>query len=167
MIKRSLLAGVLALGCVATSFATKLGTVNMPLVFKSAPQIQAIDAKLKTQFHARQAKLMSMQASLEKQQKDIKKNESVMKQSRLKTLQDKFAADMQAFQTERSSYKKAVYEAQTAAMNTFTTDLKGVIAKVAAKKGVDFVFAEREALYSAPGTDLTQPVLAALKKKAK
>ena len=138
----------------------------MPLLFKSAPQIQAIDANLKTQFHARQAKLMSMQAKLEKQQKDIKKNEAVMKQSRLKKLQDTFAASMQAFQAERSSYKKAVYEAQTAAMNTFTNNLKGVIATVAAKEGVDFVFAEREALYAAPGSDLTKPVLAALKKKA-
>ncbi len=162
--RTKLLAGICLAGLSFSAVAagtTSIGAVDMQSVFKSSTQIKKINAQLKTKFAARQKVLMKKRSSLQAEQKKLTKNKPIMSTSRYEKAKAKLDKALSAYTQSQVVYQKDVYNAQSAAMNQFTQDMKAVIAKVAKQHHITVVIDSSNALFVAKGSDLTSDVVKA------
>ena len=71
-------------------------------------------------------------------------------------------AEGQKLRAEQAAFQQALYAAQNKQMGVFLGKLKGVVKKIATKKGIVLVLPKDSVLYSADNSDLTSQVEDAL-----
>jgi Skp family chaperone for outer membrane proteins len=168
MLKNIVTVSALTAGLVfsAASFAAgseKIGVVDMKTILTSAPQMKAINAKLKTQFSKRKETILSQAKTLQADMSNYQKNKAVLSASKANTLKSKIGSEENQLRTEQMRYQQDLMAAQNKAMASFLNRLKFSVTKVANKKGLTVVLPKNNLLYASDNIDITSSVLDSLK----
>ena len=168
MIKRVLIVGALAIGLTAgaatfAASASNIGVVDMKAMWRSAPQMQAINNKLKKVFSQRKESILSQAKTLQSDMASFDKNKAILSKSKARMLKQKITGEETQLRTEQTHYQQDLMGAQQKALTGFLGQLKVAVTKVAKQKGLTLVMPKNNLLYSSSSIDITQQVLKNLK----
>ena len=156
-------AAVLLTMTFSSTFAAKIGLVDMQQVFSSSHGVSKIQAHLEKQFSAQRADMLKAMKSLQAKMKDFNKNKSVMSKKAQADARTKLQAAQRQLQKDQNSYQQAVVAAQTKAMKAFVAKIKKAAADVASKDNLDAVYVNNSLLYAKHSVDVTNSVVDDLK----
>lgn len=143
--------------------AAEIGFVNAPRLVAESPQWKTALKKLETEFAAREKKLQRDIRKFKTQQENFEKNRLTMAPEQLeenarqlRELQRKFARSERELNEDFTRRRNE----ELAKLEKYITE---VVAAVAKAKKLDVVL--QQVIYGDPKHDLTEPVLAELKKR--
>lgn len=147
------------------SFAdTKIGIVDLNKVLINAPQVAKAKKQLQEQFTPRQKAIADAQKKLQEDVKQYEKNNVTMKEVALKEAQKNIMEAQKKWQEMQTSFQKDVMEAQNKSMETILKQVEEIVSDIAKKQQFDLILTKMSTAYSNPKFDITDQVLAALKK---
>lgn len=142
----------------------KVGVIDLQQLLQNLPQMKSIGDDLKKQFGDRQKKIMDAQAGFKKDAEDFKKNSAVMSDKDKQAATQKLIAQEQNLGQMQSSFQHDYMDAQNKAVNGLLEQIKGIVTKIAARDKYDLILVNASVAYSQPSMDVTQAVLAEMKK---
>lgn len=148
----------------ASSSAMKVGVVDLPMILQKAPQVSAINDKLKNEFSSQQKTIMELQAKIRGEIGKLSGDTSKMSADDKKKLQDQIGGDQKELQQQVMKLQQSLAEAQSNEMQKFMSEIDSASEKVAGKKGLDMVMLKQAVLYP-QGTDITKDVMDLLPSK--
>jgi Skp family chaperone for outer membrane proteins len=141
-----------------------IGIINMQVLMTSAPQVQDCQVSLKKKFTPVQNKLQADATTLQADMKNLQKNGSTMSKADLSALENKVQSEQAAFQQGQANLQQQAMEAQQACMTAFAGVLKTAAAQVADKNDMSVVLPSNAVIYYDSNMDITDAVIAKLKK---
>lgn len=169
MMKKIIVSGaaVVALSLSSLTFAAdaavKIGVVDMKTILTSAPQMKAINDKLKAQFSKRKEMILAQAKVLQSNMADYNKNRAVLSAAKANALKGKIGSEENQLRSEQMGYQQDLMAAQNQAMTGFLSRLKFSVTKVATEQGLTVVLPKNNLLYSSDSIDITNSVLNSLK----
>lgn len=145
------------------ALADDIGVVDMQTIFKSSPEVKAINASLKSEFSGRKASIVKMGQQLQDEVKKYQKNQSVMSKVSLAKLQQSINQHSVSLRQAQAKFQSDLMAAQNNKMRIFLNKVKSAVTKVANKKGLELVLPSNAVLYSKNKMDITASVLSALR----
>lgn len=170
--KRQLKAIVLGAAIASTTFcasavaAQKIAVVNFVQVFKQAPQGQVKVNTLKSEAQPQVEVLKSEQQALAGDLKTLQKNAPTLSKADRQKQEQALGQKQVAFQQKVSQLRGAEMKKEQAAAALFEKNLKVAISTVAKAQGYDLVINKQAAPYSSSDLDITNAVVAGMKKIA-
>ena len=156
-------ATLLTVGAISAN-AADIGVVDMKKIFNVSDKVKQIKTSLTKRFASQKNSLEKMGKSLQADIQKYQKNKTVMSKKDSASLQSKITSEEMTFRAAQSKFQQSIYAAQNESLASFMNDVKAVVKKVAAKKGVDVVLPKNDVLYSKGKLDLTRQVLKSLNK---
>lgn len=159
----------LSLLFVSSIFATdaveqKIAVVDIQKVLTTAPQVAAIKTKLQNQFDPQSKEITELQKQLQSDVDKYTKDNAVMKDKEKKDFQDKVAAEQKKLRDMEVSFQQNLVNAQNQSMQTILKQIQDVVESMAKKQKYELVLVKGAVLYSDATLDITDQVVAALKK---
>ncbi|MDH5767184.1 MAG: OmpH family outer membrane protein [Gammaproteobacteria bacterium] len=146
--------------------AVKIGYVDMKRLLTEAPQIEAINKRLHDRFSKPKQELEKMAASLQQQEKDLKRDALLMTESKLTSNKQKIMEDFKAFREKEATLTKELQEVQNRELSAFRDVTRDVLSKLAKEGDYDLIVGEG-VIYAADKIDITNQLLERLKQIAK
>jgi len=152
-----------ATGILASEHQT-MAVVDVQKVLATAPQVEAIKTKLRNQFDPQNKEIAEMQKQLQSDVEKYSKDSAVMKDKEKKDLQDKVASEQQKLRDKEVSFQQNLVNAQNQSMQTILKQVQDTAESIAKKEKYDLVLVKGAVLYNNSELDITDKVIAALKK---
>lgn len=141
----------------------KIGILSVQEVLHKAPQVAALQTKLKNQFKPEQAKLVAAQKQLTADIQKLNRDSAVMKAADKKALQQKIIKEQRAFQQLQAGFQHDLTVAQNGAMKAVLNDIRGAVNKIAAKGHYNLILVKSAVAYNDSNLDITKQVISRLK----
>lgn len=148
----------------AETGSMKIGILDAEKVLRSAPQVATINKNLEKQFRGPHDNIMKLQQTLQAEIEKINRDGATMSEKDRGMLQDKIIADKTKLRGDQEAFQQNLANAQEQAMGKFMETLKGVIAKIAKDQQYDLILLKQATAYHSDKADISDAVLAALKK---
>jgi len=150
----------------SVSFADdlKVGVLNFPALLKKAPQMEALSQRLKKEFKPRQAKIVSLQKSLEADQASLKRDTSVMSDKEIANLREKIANNQRDLRRLEEDYLADARAAQKKAMGQIIEKANKLVKKIAEEGQYDLILQSETVAYASNKIDITDKVIKELEK---
>ncbi len=145
----------------AASGGAKLGYVDMNRALNEVAEGKAAKAKLEADGKAKKAKLEIMQNELKAMKEDLDKQKMILSKEALAQKEQAFQQKFFELQKTSAEFEKQFAEAEATAIRPIGEKLQRVIQQVGSSQGFALIVPREMALYSLPGTDLTEKVIAA------
>lgn len=158
-----LMAVALTVGTPAFADGTKIGVVDLQKIMQTSKQMKDIQEKLEKEFKPRRDKLVAMEEGLKKDMEQFKRDSAVLSQTQRKDLEKKIVSTQQQFEREGQQYQQELNTAHNEAMESFYTQIRAAIAKVAQSEHYDMVFQKDAAPFSVDKLDVTAKVMQEIK----
>ena len=142
----------------------KVAVVDVQKVLSVAPQVAAIKTKLQNQFDPQNKEITELQKQLQADVEKYTKDNAVMKDKEKKDLQDKVTTEQKKIRDMEVSFQQNLVNAQNQSMQTILKQIQDTAEDIAKKQKFDLVLVKGAVLYSDPTLDITDQVVAALKK---
>ncbi len=147
----------------AWSADLKVGVISMQKLLTQAPQVEAINQKLQKRFSGPKDELDKMADDIQKLEKEIKRNELMMTESKLKKSKEDMMAKIQAYRAKESRLSQELKTVQQQELSVFKGVIAKVLQKVATEGKYDLILNDG-VMYAKPSLDITDKILAELKK---
>lgn len=154
----------LLLAPAAYSSELKVGFVVIDKILSEAPQVKAINDKMMKRFGGKKKELEDMEKDLKSMQDNYKRNELVMTDDKLNDLKAKMAAKYQKYKQSEGSLSQEVSTMRSQELATLRETIRTILAKIAKDGNYDLILSEG-VVYGSPKLDLSDEVLAQLKKE--
>lgn len=165
MRKSLLLTTAAALIFSAGAFADmKIGVLDLNKVMMSSPQVSSLQAQLKKQFDPRGQEITKMEKSIQGDIDKYNKDSPHMKSDELKKAQDKIIAEQKSLQDLQGNFQRDLMAAQNQSMQTILQKVETVTKTVAENNKLDLIMLKVSVAYSDPKLDVTDQVIAEMKK---
>lgn len=162
--KKLALVCVLALVSLGAMAETKLGFIDGSKIIAKYEPI--VDAKLNTEFKAKQDAATALQKKLVEQSDKYNRDAAVMSEDDKKKMQASFAKDQADFQRMSADLNKARGDRGNQELEKLLAQVKTASADIAKKMGYTSVLQRAAAIYVADeSTDITDQVMAKLDYK--
>ena len=150
------------------SFAAdlKIGFVNMNRILNEAPQVKAINAKLQERFSAPKKELDELGESIQKQEKEIKRNELLMTESKLKKSKQNLIEQIKQYREKEAKLGKELQAVQNQELQGFKQVIGKVITEMAEQEKFHIIFNDG-VMYADKSLNVTDKLLERLKSQAK
>ena len=147
----------------------KVGVVNIQKVLESVKAGKAGAASLKKSFESKQKKLQSHKEEIEKFQKSVQKQSSLLSKKALVKRENELRAKIQAFQQKTAQYQKEIQKQEQNLKSPLIKKLTPIIQSVSKEQGVDLTFERRASavVFAKKEIDITDAVIKAFDKKHK
>lgn len=165
VLSTALLVSGVAFAAESASTGTKVCVVEIAKVLHDSPQVKKDVEKLKAQFAKDQNAIETKQAALEKQMKDLKKNEAVMSDAEKAKVAKDVADQRQSLVKEIGDFQQKLTAAQKATMDVVFKELNGVIQSNAKTLGCEVVLDSQFVLWAQSQQDITAQVEKAFDSK--
>ena len=142
----------------------KIGILNLQQVIQQSPQLTTVKAELQKQFGPAQKTVTDAQKILQDDMANYRKNSAVMSATDKQTLQDKITKEQQDLQATQMKFQQEYVAARDKAFTGLLAQIKSVVETVAKQKKFDLVLTNDAVAYASSDMDITNDVLAALKK---
>ncbi len=158
-------AGLIMGTTVANATSTvKIGVVNVANLFNGAPQGKASLDSIKAKLEPQIAAIKTSQDKLKEQMKTFERNAPTMTKAKKEETAKSLATSQQAFQQQVMALQKQESTLGNAAQEKFIADSKSAIDNVAKSGQFDMILTNQAAPYSTQKFDVTDQVLAQMKK---
>jgi len=162
----AILGGMLLLGSLPAYAQLKVGFVNVPRLMQQAPQAQAARERIQNKFQPREQQLQSEHDALQKMQQKYQRNSDVMSQSERNDLQSKIQEKQHDIQLKQQQFQDDLQSTRSKELQQLNGTIKAVVDRIAKQGHYDLILVDGVA-YVSNKVDLTDRVLAALKKESK
>lgn len=149
----------------AYSADLKIGVVAFDRVQSEAPQVKAFSDAMEKRFGNKKKELQDMEAELKTLQDNYKRNELVMTQDKLDEMKNTMTGKYQQYKQQEATLVQEVNTMRSQESATFRDTVQAVIKTIAEDGKYDLILGDGVA-YGAPALDITDKVLAGLKKAA-
>lgn len=164
--KKLLLVCVMMLATTMVSAASlKIGFVNMNQLLQEAPQVQAINSKLQDRFSAPKKELDDLGNSIKEQEKEIKRNELLMTESKLKKSKENLLEQIKQYREKEAKLAKELQTMQNQELAVFRDVVRKVIGEMAEQEKFDLILNDG-VMYAGDSLNVTDKLLERLKKQA-
>jgi len=147
----------------AWSADLKIAVINMQQLLTQAPQVEAINAKLSQRFSEPKNELDKMAKSIQDLEKEIKRNELMMTESKLKKSKEKLIAQIQKFRSREAQLSQELKTVQQQELSVFKGVIGGVLKDVASDGDYDLILNDG-VMFAKPALDITDKILSRLKE---
>lgn len=161
--KMMLVAALMLVSTVALA-ETKVGAVNVAKLMEDAPQAQAASSAIKQQFSAREKELVTERDSLKSLEQQYAKDREIMSAADREKTEADLRDRLRAFKRKSDAFTEEFNKARTEALSGLQNKIFEAIKEVAQSGNYDVVLSEN-VLYVSDKVNLTDEVLARLKKK--
>ena len=143
----------------------KIGVVNMNRL-NEAPQVEAINKLLQERFSQPRDELKKMHDELQEEEKEIKRNELLMTESKLKKSKENLIARIKEFREKEAKLASEIQSVQNQELAVFRNVVRTVLTDMAKTDKYDLILSDG-IMYVDPKHDITDKILDRLKKEAK
>ncbi len=144
----------------------KIGFVNMNLLLKEAPQVEAINKKLQERFGAPKKELDELGQSIQKQEQELKRDELLMTESKLKEGKKNLLEQIKVYREKEAKLAKELQALQGQELKVFQEVVRKEISAMAEEEKFDLILNDG-VMYAAKSINVTDQLLDRLKKQAK
>ena len=155
--------------CVSsTSIASnfKIGVVNIARVMEEAPQAEAARSSMQKEFAPREKELVALQKKIRSLEEKLARNGAIMSESERGRMERDILGKKRDFQRDQEAFRDDITFKRNEILETLQRNLIGIIQTYAKREKYDILLAEG-VVYMSQSVDVTEQVLAELKKKAK
>ncbi|OBS11036.1 OmpH family outer membrane protein [Acidihalobacter prosperus] len=160
------LTALLLLSPVSEAASGKIGFVNVAEIMAKAPQAEAARAELQKEFKPREEKLGQLRDEIQKEEADLKRNAAAMSAERKKQAEISLQKKENDFNRELSSFREDFGVKRNQVLQALQKKISQVILGIAKKGDYDMILSDG-VVYVSDKINLTDKVLAELKKSAK
>jgi outer membrane protein len=139
---------------------SKLGYVDMNRALNEVNEGKAAKAKLEADGKAKKQKLEIMQNELKTMKQDLDKQKLILSKEALQEKETQFQQKFFELQKTSADFEKEFAEKEASYIKPISMKLQQVIQRVGQSEGYTMIVPREMALYSLPGTDLTDKVIA-------
>ena len=165
MKKIFLLASILFFSASANAADLKIGVVNMNRL-NEAPQVEAINQILQERFSKPRDELRKMHDELQEEEKEIKRNELLMTESKLKKSKENLITKIKEFREKEAKLASEIQAVQNQELAVFRDVVRGVLTDMAKTDNYDLILSDG-IMYVNPKHDITDKILDRLKKETR
>lgn len=162
--KISFVLSCLLLALPLSASALKLGYVDMKVLLSEAPQVQSINERMRDKFEKRRADVLKMGKDIQDKAGDIKRNELLMTESKLKASKKVLEDKYKDYKQKEEALAREMQQARSEELNNFRTTIRGILDKIAKKQGYDMILNDG-VIYAKDKLNITQLILDDLKKQ--
>lgn len=148
----------------ATAADLKIGFVNMNLLLKEAPQVQKINKKLQDRFSAPKQELDKLGKTIQEQEKEIKRNELLMTESKLKKSKQDLVEQIRQYREKEAKLGKELQAMQNQELAVFRDVVRKVISEMAKEEDFDLIINDG-VMYADDALNITDKLLERLNKQ--
>lgn len=141
----------------------KIAVINMQKLLTQAPQVEAINSKLSQRFSEPKNELDKMAQSIQQLEKEIKRNELMMTESKLKKSKEKLISQIQQFRSREAQLSQELKTVQQQELSVFKGVIGGVLKDVATAGNYDLILNDG-VMFAKPALDITDKILSRLKE---
>jgi len=141
----------------------KIGVVNMKRLLTEAPQVEKISKKLQQRFSAPKKELDDLAETIKQMEKDFKRDQLMMTESKLTKSKQKYLAEVQKFREMEAQLSKELQTVQNQELAVFRDVVSKILDKLAKQDKYDLIMNEG-VIYVSEALDMTDKMLAELKK---
>jgi outer membrane protein len=149
------------------SSGSKIGYVDMNRALNEVNEGKAAKAKLEAEGKAKKQKLEIMQSELKKMKEDLDKQKLILSKEAMQEKESQFQQKFFELQKTSAEFEKQFAEQETNYIKPIGQKLQTVIQRIGQSEGYSMIVPREVALYSLPGTDITDKVIAAFNSQAK
>ena len=161
MKKLLLLSSLMLMSFSLSAASLKIGFVNMNKLLQ-----QAINNKLQERFSEPKKELDELGESIQQQEKEIKRNELMMTESKLKKSKQNLLEQIKQYREKESKLAKELQAMQNQELNAFKKVVAKEISEMAKKEKFDLIINDG-VMYVTDSLDITEKFLGRLKEQAK
>lgn len=165
MKKLFLLTSLLLFSASVNAVDLKIGVVNMNRL-NEAPQVEAINKILQERFSKPRDELKKMHDELQDEEKEIKRNELLMTESKLKKSKENLIAKIKEFREREAKLASEIQAVQNQELAVFRDVVRNVLTDMAKTDNYDLILSDG-IMYVNPKHDITDKILDRLKKETK
>lgn len=137
---------------------SKIGLVDVQEILRTAPQVNVIKEKLKSDFASRQSHLVAAQKTLQSNIEKLQADHDKMDRKAIDSLQKEIQRDIQAKQTEEMALQKDVFAAQDKALQGLLEEINNKAKEVAEQKQLELILLKNSVVYMKNTQDITSDV---------
>lgn len=161
----ALFGAVLLLAMNVASAATyKIGVIDINKVLENTPHVAAMKTKLQNQFAPKIKEITALNKTMQADVEKYNKDGAMLKAKERDALQSKIVKEQQKLQQLQSGVQQNFMQAQNQAQQTILQLIQNGVTKIAAKENYDLVFVKDTVAFNLPAYDITDQVIAELKK---
>lgn len=166
MKKIALFVGAVAMLVGASAFAdTKIGVIDLQKILATSPQVAAARDQMKAKYEPSKKEITAAQKTLQSDFEKLSKNKAVMKDDERKNLEAKIDDEQKKLRTMASDFEQKFNEDEEKTMQAVTKQIQSVVDKFAQDQKFDLILAKGATAYNKDDLDVTDQVIAALKKQ--
>ena len=124
-----------------------IAVVDVQEILQTAPQVNAMKEKLKSDFASRQSQLLTAQKTLKADIDKLQSDPASKDKKALENLQKQIEAEQRDIQTKQMAFQKDLFSAQDKALQTLLEQVKSKIAQVAEEKKLSMVLLKNSVPY--------------------
>jgi len=147
-------------------FAQKIGFVNVNILFNEYAKVKGIDKMLEAQFDGPKKDLEKRVVEIKSLEKEIKTNELLMTESKLKSSKEKLNKMIQEYREKGAGLEQELKVVRNKEMTEFRKIVFEVTKKYADEKKYDLILNEG-VMYAADNVNLTDDISSRVNKAAK
>ncbi len=163
--------------CVLTCFSStaaladnlKIGVIDLQQLLQNLPQMTQMTNNMKAKFGDREKQLSTAQASFKQGVENFQKNMAVMSNKDKQAGELKLRQQGQALQQMQGDFQKDYQDYMTdqnKQVNVLLEKIKAVVNTIATRDKYNLILVNSGVAYSDPAMDVTQVVLAEMKKSS-
>jgi len=143
---------------------SKMGYVDLNRALNDVNEGKTAKTKLEADGRAKKQKLEILQNDHKKMKEDLDKQRLILSAEALREKEMKFQQKFVELQKTTVDFEKDFAEKEASYIRPISEKLQRVIGNIGRKEGYSMIVPKEMALYSPPGTDLTDRVIAAFNK---
>jgi outer membrane protein len=145
----------------APSSSIKLGYVDLNRALNEVNEGKAAKAKLEADGKAKKQKLEIMQNDLKKMKDEMDKQKLILSADAMREKENQLQQKFMELQKTSMDYEKSFSDMEASYIKPISDKLQKVIQDIGQKEGFSLIMPKEMALYSLPGSDVTDKVITA------
>lgn len=141
------------------SSSIKIGVVDFQRVIEESTTAKKMQADLERQFRPQREKMMAKQNQLQDKVTELKKNQAVMSETQVETLQREIMDLKRELERGSEDLQRDVQAAQSKEYKQFIEKLRVLINKLGQTKQFDLILEKSVIVYMAGGFDITDQLV--------
>jgi Outer membrane protein len=162
-IAAALVTAILLVGSTAQAAGVKIGVVRTDEILKDAPQFKAAADKMRAEFQKEGAALEARRQKLAEEIKNFQRNADVMAKDKRAADEKKLSTEQLSLANDEQQFRAKVQQRNKELNQELQSQVAEVINGIAKHGGYQLVIADP--VYAVPSIDITDQVLAKLKKQ--
>lgn len=149
-----------------TSYAVKIGFVNENILFNEYAKAKGFEEKLEAKFNEPKKSLEQLVEKIKLLEKEIKTNELLMTENKLKSSKEKLGKMIQEYRQKGTALENEFKAMRNQEMNDFRAVVFEVIKKYADEKKYDLILNDG-VMFAADKVNITDDITSLVNKKVK